>query len=232
MKKKWIAAGGIAAVFIIIGSIAAISLRQTSLVEVDLTKNIVMDFSGVNGDGKAKVLSNHLELDSSNENYTKFSQSLTYQIEPSEGLWNGDEIRVTVSYNESYRKIAGLQPINPEMVCVTEGLETPKLSSDTVPSSMQYEGVDEVFKAYMDAIENAPDDEPEADLSGIWITGQDPEAPKKEQQEFLFEDYTDYMNDAFDQAKEYGRTSSQNYRVQPVMNGDSQIGWKTVFQDE
>lgn len=230
--KKWMIAAGIAAVFIAVGSIAAISLQRDTLLEVDLTENIVMEYSGENGSGLAKVKSNDLGLDPSNENYQKFSESLSYAVDPSKDLWNGNEVHVSVSYNEGYCQAAGLKPINPEAVFMVEGLQTPKLSSDTVPPAMQDEEGQDVFKAYMDAIEKTPEDAPEADLSGMWITGQNSEAPKKDSKVFLFEDYNAYSSDAFDQAKEYGRTSSQNYRVQPVMDGDSQIGWKTVFSDE
>ncbi len=230
--KKWIIASGIAAVFIAVGSIAAISLQRDTLIEVDLTEHIIMEYSGENGNGVAKIKSNDLGLDLSNENYQKFSESMSYTIDPDTNLWNGNDIHITVSYNEGYCRAAGLKPINAETVFMVEGLQTPKLSSDNIPPAMQDEEGQEVFKAYMDAVENTPEDAPEADLSGLWISGQDSEAPKKESKSFLFEDYTEYSNDAFDQAKEYGRTSSQNYRVQPVMNGDLQVGWKTVFQDE
>lgn len=218
------------AVFCIAGYFSIKSLYSAKPKEVDLSENIVMKFSGVNGEGKAKVQENRLDLDMNDENYRKFAESLTYTIEPSRNLWNGSKVQVTVNYPRSLSEAAQLDPVETKTVFQVEGLKIPVFDEQEIPESMKEKDQDrELYQQYMEALSIQDD---QADLGSIWISGEYPEAEKKQSRTFLFEDYTEYQNDAFDQAKEYGRTSSQQYRVAPVMEGEIQKGWKTVFEND
>ncbi len=229
-KKLLFAAATVATVFLVIGYLSIKSLQLTKYKEVDLSKNIIMQFSGTNGEGRAKVQSNNLDLDMNDENNRKFVETLVYKIDPPQELWNGTEIKVTVSYSTSLSEMAHLKPIEPESYFRVKGLKAPVFTENEIPESMKEKEQDrELYQKY---IEELPMEDDQADLGSIWIAGEYPDAETKQSKEFLFEDYSAYKNDAFDQAKEYGRTSSQEYRVAPVMEGEIQKGWKTVFKND
>ena len=53
-----------------------------------------------------------------------------------------------------------------------------------------------------------------------WMKGNSKEETKKENKEFLTKDYANNSTVAFKRANEYGLTSSQEFKVQPIIKKD------------
>ena len=53
---------------------------------------------------------------------------------------------------------------------------------------------------------------------------------KKENKEFLTKDYANNSTVAFKRANEYGLTSSQEFKVQPIIKKDKTIGYECIFK--
>lgn len=81
--------------------------------KIDVTENLIVDFNGYDGYGKAVLNDDFAWLDKAEAEYegdellsglkfySDLDRAVKYTIEPSEGLKNGDEITVKVDINES-----------------------------------------------------------------------------------------------------------------------------------
>ena len=91
MKKRYlfvIVAFGVAVALILFIS----KKVQTPRVQLDLTENIILEYSGYNGEGKVKVKSNDVAYVGDDETIKKMLSSLEYSIFPNEHLSNDEEI--------------------------------------------------------------------------------------------------------------------------------------------
>ena len=67
-------------------------------VEVDVTKDAVIEYRGEDGAGKVRVLNRNQNY---NQRIQEFMDSITYEVKPSENLKNGDQITIQAEYDET-----------------------------------------------------------------------------------------------------------------------------------
>lgn len=107
MKKRYlfvIMAFGVAVALILFIS----EKVQTPRVQLDLTENIILEYSGYNGEGKVKVKSNDVAYVGDDETIKKMLSILEYSIFPNEHLSNDEEIVVKVKVNDSYKGLVDI----------------------------------------------------------------------------------------------------------------------------
>lgn len=206
-------------------------------IPLNVTDSLLVSFEGENGKG-LPVLEKKINYDGKNESVLSFIKNLTYQITPNSGLSNGDTVVVKAVYDKHQTEMVGIVPEEPERRFVVEGLYEVRTDEETnttyiddlqIPDSMNGSEEDrKLYLDYMNAIANGSSDE--ADLSNQWLQGQESNADIRANRTFLKDDYQDYGNEAFDQANEYGRSSSQEYMVKPVVLEEKVIGWETIFK--
>lgn len=206
-------------------------------IPVNLTSDIQLQFEGENGSGTATVIKD-IKYDGLSQTVKRFIDSVSYTVIPSENLSNGDIVTVTAHYDEELRKLGSIAVEDPKREFTADNLLAVKVSTDSqvihadgypVPDSMAGSEKDRrLYAEYMKSLENSNSEEyPVPDL---WIQGENPEADYRSDKTFLISDCTDYNNDAYDRANEYGCSSSQEYMVKPLVENEQVTGWTTVFR--
>ena len=233
-KKVLLPVGLVAFVLLLLAVNSIMSFKKE--IPLDLTKGLGVQFSGENGSGSVSVTKN-IDYDGQNETVKRFIDSVTYSINPDSGLSNGDLVTIIAHYDDELRKLGSVVVENPTKEIQVEDLLTISVSDDKdtvyaegyeIPESMSGTEVDRrLYIEYMKSLEQPKE---ETAVPEDWNQGQVPTEALRDERVFLISEFNDYKNDAFDQAKEYGRSSSQEYQVRPVVEADQVIGWKTVFR--
>lgn len=194
---------------VLAGAVISISLllpRHEKKIEIDLAKNIVIEYTGVNGEGYAEVRDNDIEnIDNASDEMTEFFLSLDYDIKPNGLLENYEEITVTVDYPKDVADKLNLKVINNEKKFIVKGLKEAEPEQQAVGPG------------------GANDD---------WIQGNCIDETHRKEKEFLLEEYG-LPSITFKYAQEYGNDSSQLYKIRPVMKDSGEcIGYKVIFKEE
>ncbi len=88
-------------------------------IELDVTKNIRLYYSGENGRASVEAKSGEEDL---NQRIQEFYDTLTYTIEPNEALSNGDVLHIQSHYDEALAQQYHFQIANPDKEVIVEGL--------------------------------------------------------------------------------------------------------------
>lgn len=105
-KNKLITA--ISMLLILSGLYATCYIFFFRTVEVDVTKDVSLQYTGESGNGVVKVKNEMLNY---NQRIQEFMDSVTYDVSPEENLSNGDIITVIASYDEDLAKRYHIKPI-------------------------------------------------------------------------------------------------------------------------
>ena len=130
-KKKSIR-GRIIAVLLLIAIILGAALAWKLFYsekpgQVDLTAGIVLEYSGQDGSGKAKVKENKVSYTSSDSEVKDFfEKDLSYKIDKDKNLKNGDKITVEVKYPKAKALKLKLDLIHEKKEYIVSGLKDKK----------------------------------------------------------------------------------------------------------
>ena len=228
--------------------------------EIDITKNIEIKFSGWNGAGNAEVIKNDIPFDQENEAASRFIESIDYVITPNGNLSNGDIVEVRVRFNDEYREMAGLKVLNEKKEYKVTGLVGEKVISKTedsyivdaegnkkndwqsieiidgikIPSSWGLSDEEkQLYVEYQKKLAQDKNETGENDPAVIgWQQGENKNQTRRKTTSFWFEDYDKDEIKTYYAAIEYGKTSSQKYKVEPIMEDGEQKGFRTLFEEE
>lgn len=141
--KKGIIAGIIAAVVLLIAVVAVVLLVNYQKKKVNVNEYISVEYTGCNTAGVAEVYLDEYEFEkavikaqgkkmkglsdwdsllSSNYDIYNLMDSIEFEVEPADGLSNGDEITVTIEYDKALAKKVGIRLITKEQKFTVEGL--------------------------------------------------------------------------------------------------------------
>ena len=152
-----------------------------------------------------------------------------------------DDVEVKVIFDEKARKEANVELESTSRTYQVRGLEeTPEQKAERVeiidghevPRDWELEDEDKkAYIEYLKQLENAEDElVEEKGAYTEWMKGNSKEETKKENKEFLTKDYANNSTVAFKRANEYGLTSSQEFKVQPIIKKDKTIGYECIFK--
>ena len=143
-KNKFVTA--ISMLLILSGLYATCYIFFFRTVEVDVTKDAFLQYSGESGSGEVKVRNEMLNY---NQRIQEFMDSVTYNVSPHQNLSNGDIITVQASYDEDLAKRYHIKPIESKREIVVTDLpqrldELPELDDPF------YKTLHEKSKNYLD----------------------------------------------------------------------------------
>jgi hypothetical protein len=143
-KNKFVTA--ISMLLILSGLYATCYIFFFRTVEVDVTKDAFLQYSGESGSGEVKVRNEMLNY---NQRIQEFMDSVTYNVSPHQNLSNGDIITVQASYDEDLAKRYHIKPIESKREIVVTDLpqrldELPELDDPF------YKKLHEKSKNYLD----------------------------------------------------------------------------------
>ena len=190
--------------------------------------NLELTFEGMEESGKASIKGNDIQYDGDDKEVLDFIASLKYEISPNKNLSNYDDVEVKVIFDEKARKEANVELESTSRTYQVRGLEeTPEQKAERVeiidghevPRDWELEDEDKkAYIEYLKQLENAEDElVEEKGAYTEWMKGNSKEETKKENKEFLTKDYANNSTVAFKRANEYGLTSSQEFKVQPII---------------
>lgn len=95
---------------------------------VDLTKDLVMEFKGADGNGTAEIIKNPVTVTGPDEwdELDRWLENLDYEIQPDAALSNGDTVTVRVQYDEQLAAHLGIEVQNSEKRLTVEHLVNDK----------------------------------------------------------------------------------------------------------
>ncbi len=233
------------------------SCRKEPPIKIDATKNLELVITGFNEDAEARVESNKIPYDKNNETVERLINSFKYKVKPDNGLKNGDEVTITVTYDSNLAKLANANIENTEKVIKIDGLSGSKRerllikeeNSEGEMITKSYDVIDDIkipaewkmteeekqrYVEYLNDIKNngeEPDLHHDSGGNEEWKKGQSDKLTKRKNTSFMISEYKDGIS-AFDAAEEYGKYSSQYYRVEKIMKDERLTGYRCVFKED
>ena len=191
--------------------------------------------------GKASIKGNDIQYDGDDKEVLDFIASLKYEISPNKNLSNYDDVEVQLIFDEKARKEANVELESTSRTYQVRGLEeTPEQKAERVeiidehevPRDWELEDEDKkAYIEYLKQLENAEDGlVEEKGAYTEWMKGNSKEETKKGNKKFLTKEYANNSSVAFKRANEYGFTSSQEFKVQPIIEKDETIGYECIFK--
>ncbi len=231
----------------------AFGCRQKPM-EIDATENLKIAYSGFNEEATAEVESNEIEYDKKDETIARLIKSFEYDISPDKGLKNGDKVTVEVKYEKNLEELANVELVNLKKEFTVSGLhgdqreqvvkEEKTEEGDTILKSYDViDGVEipsewkmtekekEEYLDYLDSIGKENGMTQESGGNEAWKQGIAENTTKRKDTTFYIEEYKDAIT-TYDAAEEFGKYSSQEYRIEQVMEDDELIGYRCIFKDE
>lgn len=228
-----------------------------SHIKIDATKNLELEITGLNENAEAAVKQNEIVYDANNETLTRLINSFNYKIHPDSGLKNGDVVTVIVTYDKSIAKLANADVENTKKEIKIKGLAGKSRQRIVLKEESQngeevlksYDVIDDIKipsewkmteeekQRYVEYINDIRNDTGKTEMiqdtggNEDWKEGQSKKLTKRKTTSFMIEEYKDEIS-AFDAAEEYGKHSSQYYRVKKIMKGEKLVGYRCVFKGE
>lgn len=225
-------------------------------IELDPFKNMKIEYTGWNGSGKANV-ENTIDYTGNNESVKKFIDSISYKITPNKDLTNGDTITVELKYTKDAYKLAnvsltkekkkfrveGLLSGEHEVITKKEKVVQDGEEKEKVSQSYVYDGVEipaewnlteeekQKYIAYVQG-SNQSDSSEDPGAEQSWFQGESEQVTHREDADFLTKDYLDNAISCYKDAYNYGATSSQRFKIDPIMKDDKMIGYRCIFEKE
>jgi len=106
--------------FVVIVVLNILSNHKTT---IDLTKGVVVEFSGVDGAGFARVVDNKWNYDGDLQDVDTFLNSVDFYLEEDDNLSNGDEITVSAKYSDEMADEYKVNPTNTTIKIKVKGLD-------------------------------------------------------------------------------------------------------------
>lgn len=218
-------------------------------VQLDVFKNMEIEYVGTNGQAIAKVESNYIKYNGKDEDVKAFIDNLSYTIEPNENLKNFDDIVVTVNIDKKTLKELNIELKTTSRTFQVRGLDKKDSHGNTngnldnsasqdpiiidgykIPSNWNLSQEEqEAYIKYLQEMENLEDDEIYTkDVQLEWQQGQGTEI--KENADFLVKDYLNNGSYAYRMAYEYGNSSSEVFKIMPILEDEKAIGYTCIFK--
>lgn len=124
---------------LIIGSmvltiVALCYLYFFKVLEVDLSKNMQISYTGESGYASVEIKSNPFTYD---QRYHSFLENITYEVYPNEGLSNGDTVQVKAKYDKGQADEYNYHVINDQQTVLIEGLATRYIAVEEIPKELR-----------------------------------------------------------------------------------------------
>lgn len=231
--------------------------EQKKTIELDPFDNLKIEFKGFNGRGTATIEENIIEYSGNDETVERLIDSVRYDISPNKGLKNGDTVTVTVRYKKDLKnlskasftreektyKVKGLREEEKEVI-TNEETYTTKDGEEKQGYTQSYDvgGVkipsdwnltDEEISQYLDYLEEAQNsgDVPEQGAQIGWIQGESDENTNRKSADFLCKDYLNNSITTYNDAYRYGIESSQQFKIEPILENEETVGYRCVFKE-
>ena len=200
----------------------------------DCFDTMQLQFSGLDGNGKAKIV----YVDDAEKD-----ELLKFKIEPNDRLSNDDTVMIKVM-NSKYELLKNkiiLKDLKKEYVVT--GLKDTKFSYPNEPSKNDSSDKDiKDYEAYWNNnfCEDCEDDEIEinkdekengtAPVTKEWSKGESENTTNKKDTDFFVVDYGNNSIETFKQANNFGLDSSQEYKIEPIVDPKGKnIGYSCIF---
>lgn len=224
-------------------------------------KHLEIKETGWQKSGKLKIMSHTIDYTGDDETVFKFIDSIEFHIKNNKELKNGDKVKIYVTYNEDYKQLSNislnkteytykvhkLRKNNKKVKTITEKKkdETTGEMVDVADQIITIDGVDipaswnlsnEEMQDYVDYVKNSEDGSTTtSDETGVedhWIQGESETKTNRKSAKYYTKDYNNSDTGCYHAAYEYGSSSSQKFKVNPILEDQKVVGYECVFKED
>lgn len=208
---------------------------------IDLTKSINVSFNGPNGHGSIQIRNQDVRIRGvSKENLEKFMSTLEYAYTEYKDLSNGDKIKIIINYDEALAESLNIKVVRNIMEVKVDKLkeneDMEEYKGYEIPRSWNLTGGEkESYVEYLKSIEgNIMGDfigDGGESVMTTWLLGTSDQETHYSDQEFYVSDYPS-INDACLAAYEFGKKTSQQFKIASIMENNQIVGFTCTFKTD
>lgn len=227
-------------------------------VTIDPFENIEITVKGWNKSGSVNIKKGKITYSGKDETIDKLIDSISYKSDVHSNLKNGDLITVTFDYNTDYYditnvsfkrdsytyKVHGLHKKNVKVKTEKSSYVDEKTGKTKTKESETYiiDGVEipvawnlseEEMQDYISYVKSCEDESnvpAEETKKKQWMQGTSKTKTHRNNSKFKLKKYNNNASECYQAAYEYGNTSSQKYKIVPIIKNEVSIGYECVFK--
>lgn len=229
-------------------------------IELKPFENIEIKTIGWNKKAKVEVIRNKVHYTGNDETVQKLIRSLSYSVKDNKNLKNGDKVTINLVYDKNLVELANVKFDRTEYTYKVHGLNNDNRSVKTITKNQKdantgenidvaeqiitIDGVEipaswnlseeeiQDYVSYMKGMENTGDAPDETGIKDEWIQGDSDVKTNRKNAKYFTKDYNNNDVDCYQAAYNYGQSSSQLYKVIPIIKDDKSIGYECIFKEK
>ena len=236
-----------------------IGCAQQKKISIDPFEDIQIKEKGWNHSGYLDVDKGNISYNGNDQTIKKLIDSIDFKVSPNKKLKNGDKVSIEVRYDKNlYERVSvdftresknyTVSKLNDKNESVrTEEKEVTDKSGKKVTDIDEYiiiDGVeipsswnmtDEEMQDYVQYIKEQENDNEMIDEPGAkeeWMQGKSKSTTHRKDARFYTKDYGNLDMDCYNAAYDFGNTSSQKFKIRPLIESDRTIGYECIFKGD
>lgn len=229
-------------------------------IELKPFENIEIKTAGWNKKAKVEVVSHKVHYTGNDETVQKLIRSLTYSVEDNKNLKNGDKVTIKLIYDNNLAELANVKFDRTEYTYKVHGLNNDNRSVKTITKNQKdantgenvdvaeqiitIDGVEipaswnlseeeiQDYVSYMKGMEDTDNTPDETGVKDDRIQGDSDVKTNRKNAKYYTKDYNNNDVNCYQAAYNYGQSSSQLYKVIPVIKDDKSIGYECIFKEK
>ena len=205
---------------------------------VNLAKNVQIKFNGADGSGIISFSTVNLQIKGvSPEKLKEFKNTFEYSVSAYTELSNGDIIEIIINYDESLAEELNLDIIQNVIKVKVSNLKevtgTTEFNGYEIPENWDMTDEEkEIYVEYLQSLEQVPPIGYESKIPDyIWYLGDSEIETQYSDREFYNNDYQAPIQ-AYNAAYDYGKNSSQQFKIEAIGEEANIIGYVCKFKSE
>ncbi len=231
---------------------------KNEAITIDPFENIKITAKGWNKSGTVSIKKGKISYSGKDETIDKLIDSISYKLDAHTNLKNGDVITITFDYNTNYYDISNVNfkrnsytykvhDLHKKNVKVkskkstyvdeetgkTKTKESETYVIDGVEIPVAWNLSEEEMQEYISYVKDCEDESgvpAEETKKKIWMQGISETKTHRNNSMFKLKKYNNNASECYQAAYEYGNTSSQKYKIIPIIKNEVSVGYECVFK--
>lgn len=243
----------------IILSASLIGCAKQKTISIDPFEDIQIKEKGWNHSGYLDVEKGDISYNGNDQTVQKLIDSIDFKIKPNKSLENGDQVtielqydkdlfqRVSVQFTKESKKYTLSKLTDKKQTIRTEEKEiidengnkktdiNEYILIDGVEIPASWNMTEEEMQDYVQYVKEQDNETGFIEEHGVqedWIQGTAKEETHRKNAKFYMRDYGNLDMDCYQEAYEFGNTSSQKFKIRPIIEKDRTIGYECQFKEE
>lgn len=237
-----------------------IGCQKKEPIELMPFENVEIKTTGWNKKAKVVIVSHKVHYTGNDETVQKLIHSLSYSVKDNKNLKNGDRVTINLIYDKKLAELANVKFDKTEYTYKVHGLSNDNRSVKTITKNKKdantgenvdvaeqiitIDGVEipaswnlseeeiQDYVSYMKGMEDTDNTPDETGVKDDWIQGDSDVKTNRKNAKYYTKDYNNNDVNCYQAAYNYGQSSSQLYKVIPVIKDDKSVGYECIFKEK